>query len=455
MIPTKMMAASLAFLVYCENVEGGLNSTFTRIVDSTMVAPGSMSRFSYFNPPSLDCGNVVFSAAKEGIPGAWLYGYFDGILIRIADEITVLPNGGGPMQSINYSPTIAGQLVGFWASSAGGNQRGVYTYSNGAFQVIADRNTLIPSTPRTFYDFGPPSMTKDAIAFVGEDRPTMGPNDFGIYSFTSLGLQVHVNGQTPVPGGGSFFGLLSNSLPYLDGQRIVFHGGPSADGIYLFDGSAVQLIANYSTPVPGFSGYFNSFSSQSAVLSGDTVVFWGGSGAYEGLFATYPAFRRVADLNEYVPDGLGRFTRFPRQNFSIDGDMIAFLGEGYIGQKGIYAEIAGSLHKVIDLDDLLDGQPLSFIGLGMGREAASGNQIAFSAQFATGTSAIYLATINCIAGDLNNDLTISIDDLDLFSTIVLAPAAADSGEFCSADLNSDGCVNGLDVQGFIEAVTKQ
>ncbi len=92
-----------------------------------------------------------------------------------------------------------------------------------------------------------------------------------------------------------------------------------------------------------------------------------------------------------LPDGTGNFTGFDSDSPSQRDGIVAFRGFGPSGQEGIYASIGGSLIKVIDLNNSLDGKTLAHLFLGY--EAVSGNQIAFAAQFADGSRGIYVAQV--------------------------------------------------------------
>lgn len=78
----------------------------------------------------------------------------------------------------------------------------------------------------------------------------------------------------------------------------------------------------------------------------------------------------------------------------LDEDHVAFVGGGHDDERdiviiGIYAEIDGSLHKVIDTNDTLEGKALFTFDLH--REGLDGSSVAFRANFADGTHALYRA----------------------------------------------------------------
>jgi hypothetical protein len=55
-------------------------------------------------------------------------------------------------------------------------------------------------------------------------------------------------------------------------------------------------------------------------------------------------------------------------------------------------------------------------------------------------------------GDLDGSGMADVDDVDEFAAIVIDPGSATADEFCAADINEDGNVNGLDIPGFVSLV---
>jgi len=151
-------------------------------------------------------------------------------------------------------------------------------------------------------------------------------------------------------------------------------------------------VADSSTPVPGGSGNFAGFNFEPSLDRGN-VAFQGSGSSFgqQGIYTDIGGLGVVADTSTAIPGGSGNFVSTNRP--SLDGGDVAFKGFGSIGTSGdhgIYTDIGGSLMKVVDLSDMLDGKTLSF--LSSGGEALSGNQIAFFAQFTDGSKGIYVAT---------------------------------------------------------------
>ena len=159
----------------------------------------------------------------------------------------------------------------------------------------------------------------------------------------------------------------------------------------------------------------------------------------------------VALVGTPIPDGTGNFTGFDSDSPSQRDGIVAFRGFGPSGQEGIYASIGGSLTKVIDLSDSLDGKTLTHLFLGY--EAVSGNQIAFAAQFADGSRGIYVAQAGttvvidgCDSGVPNTVFPSGCTISDLIAAC--AEGASNHGQFVSCvshltnDLKKAGTITG-------------
>lgn len=131
-------------------------------------------------------------------------------------------------------------------------------------------------------------------------------------------------------------------------------------------------------------------------------MFTGGqtiSGQYqEGIYLQNgSSLSVIADTNTPIPDGTGNFSGFMYNPPAIDNSNVAFMGYGSNSQAGIYTTLGGTLSKVIDINDTLDGKtfrPFSFSSASIGYQGLSGNQLAFLAEFTDGSQAIYIAVLN-------------------------------------------------------------
>src|SRR4029079_5529191 len=130
------------------------------------------------------------------------------------------------------------------------------------------------------------------------------------------------------------------------------------------------------------------------------------SGSQQGIYVSIPVDPiipgnpiKIADTSTAIPGGTGNFTSFGA--VSLSAPDVAVLGFGANGQEGIYDMTGGSLLKVVDLIDLVDGRPIT--SLSFSRSGLSGNPLAFQATFADGSQGLYTWTQPGLAGDFNRD----------------------------------------------------
>ncbi len=67
-------------------------------------------------------------------------------------------------------------------------------------------------------------------------------------------------------------------------------------------------------------------------------------------------------------------------------------------------------------------------------------------------SAVFSEIAICPKGDLNDDGSITLADIAPFVAVVLDPTTADELQACTADINDDGQIDGLDLQGLVTRV---
>lgn len=238
------------------------------------------------------------------------------------------------------------------------------------FTKIADTSTLVPSGIGNFTLFGAPSL------------------DNGIVTFTGYDSAARTSRYTNA--GGSLDMVSSTNLQTSGGNEAVLgvdsSGGPS---IYTDIDNSLNVVANTNTPIPGGLGNFDFFGSSPSFDSAYVAFMGGNFFGQQGIYTNGGgSLNVVADTNTSIPDGTGTFSYFTG-DLSFDGGNVAFLGFDAFGQQGIYTTIGGSLAKVIDFSDSLDGKTIS--SLSFGPRGVSGNVIAFTASFG-GSEGIFLAT---------------------------------------------------------------
>ena len=293
-----------------------------------------------------------------------------------------------------------------------GGQQGIYrAVIGGSVSQVADKNTAIPGGMGTFSSFLPgepyaPAIYGANVAFFGAG----GGGQQGIYvAIPSEPLRPIASTATTIPGGSGNFTAFTTA-PSLSGDNVAFlgDGAGGQQGIYRAAiGGSVATVADKNTAIPGGTGNFTSFlpgEPSAPAIKGANVAFFGaGSGGQRGIYASFqiarlslgaaahdaPVLVKIADTATAIPGGTGNFLDFG--DVSIDGTKVAFLGFGANGQQGIYDLKGGSLFKVVDLTDILDGRAIT--GLEFSRTGLFEDRVAFQATFADGSQGIYTADV--------------------------------------------------------------
>ena len=212
--------------------------------------------------------------------------------------------------------------------------------------------------------------------------------------------------NTAIPGGTGNFVSFIGSDPCISGTNVAFIGTGSGgqQGVYhrLAPPDPMIPIVDVNTPVPGGSGNFNQFFN--IALDGTNLAFVGGVFSQEGdnsiltqqgvyVFQLSASLSRIADFNTLVPGGNTTFLGFG--NVAIDPSHVVFEAFSMDGQtvvQGLYTNLTGTLTKLVDTRDTINGKHLTAINFGSG--GFSGNQVVFEAEFSDGSQSIAMATVS-------------------------------------------------------------
>ena len=411
--------------------------TFTRVVDSNTPIPGGTGNFLFFTDPfttmlvdsrpaaSIENGIVVFSGSGPSGQNGLYAATVGGPITTIADTNTPLPDRTGNFRLFG-TPSLSQGDVGFPASDVIGPvaQGAFLAHLGGGITTVADRNTAVPGGVGVFRGIGPVSLDDGNMAFghssVGRDRILVADN----------------GGQITVVADSVDFGVF-NGLSFEDGivafiarQNSIFAAPGGSQPMLVVDVTASFPRPGGGTVVTGFNPSFDN---------GAIAFLVQGNGIYLANLDD-GSITPVALVGTPIPDATGSFTGFDSDSPSHRNGIVAFRGFGPSGHEGIYASIGGSLTKVIDLSDSLDGKTLTHLFLGY--EAVSGNQIAFAAQFADGSRGIYVAQV------VQEPSTVVIDGCNSGVTNTLFPTGCTISDLIAA------CAEGASNHGqFVRCVS--
>lgn len=197
--------------------------------------------------------------------------------------------------------------------------------------------------------------------------------------------------STPIPGGSGNFETFSFSA--LDGGNVAFHarGLVPQNGIYAEIGGTLGVVADVNTPIPGGAGNFEGFGFYPSI-DGANVAFRGQAVSpfvQVGIYARIAGVLGVvADRNTPIPGGTGNFIGF-QQRPTIDGANVAFWGTGPSFQIGIYTRIGGTLAVVADKNTAIPGGTGNFLTFGLADPSIDGGNVVFYGTGSDGQTGIY------------------------------------------------------------------
>ncbi len=215
-----------------------INGELRTIAETGTFLPGAafpIVGFGNATSPAISGENVAFFAVRNGLPSVeGLYLSVNGEIRVIAETGMPMPGGGTFLGNFGMStssrrPGISGENVVF-SNPAGG----LFAYINGTLRLIANDDTPSPggNTFSSTYS-NRVSIDGENIAFGGS-APESG---WGIFSYINGEFRVIADRNTPTPGFATNFldyNIVEGAGPEISGERVVFSGRP--EGVYVGDG---------------------------------------------------------------------------------------------------------------------------------------------------------------------------------------------------------------------------
>ncbi len=212
---------------------------------------------------------------------------------------------------------------------------GVYSYDGTRTTRIVDANTDVPGSTGTF---------DTAFVEVGAEGTDIAfSSDLGVYvKRGGSALEVIANADTNVPGAavaGTTFASYED-IAVSDGDVFFIARGTQGFGVFRDrSGTLLDVVDDRSLlPRPGGgSGSVVSFdeiaAGQGALAIRATAL--GGPGVYKASSATSPVVTSIADNQTFIPGALTRFAGF--QEIYIRSGLVTFVGgTGRLADQGIY-----------------------------------------------------------------------------------------------------------------------
>ena len=374
-------------------------------------------------------------------------------------NVTAIPEGLGTFGGLSEAPAIDSEgniaFVGGGGFDSNGNlQSGIYTFINGQYQKVADKNTLIPGDGgakfTAFYgsdlndiDMGRVAFRANTVASAtllglysnagqanSKDLVELALVDGNEWTESSHpridGQQVAMRGKLPDgytemllwdgsdatmdfldPGVGYI--ISPNTQASISGDATIFRRYKTGSSQLVISRSGkIEVLATIdSTAIPGQPGLvFSNFNFSPVVdKGGQDAAFRGRGGDVQGVYKRVNggALRTVADTTMFAPGTDSNvFSFFDEAGISLANGHVAFLGLGQNFLNGIYTDVGESLSVIVDDKDNnainLDGKLEQVSDIRFSSKSfaytPNGYMIVFRAALESGGTAIIRATIN-------------------------------------------------------------
>lgn len=425
-------------------VDTSIVPSFSKVLGSNTVIPGTTNSFTSISAPAIGDGAVAFIAnGMNNGSNVGVYSNAGGPLRTVANQNTPIPNGTGNFSLFLTHVSIDDGVVAFRGSRSSPSQAGYYTDVNGTLARRVDLTTPFAGGTGTFTNFDPRlAIDGGHLVFLGSGSS----GQRGVFHHDGNTLHVIANTSTLIPGMAMTFDQFSDASISRSNGRGVFIGGRSqvVTGIYGNLGGELETIADSLTLLPGQTSLTQNFTLVRAANGNVAFVAGSVSCIYTNAGGTLTP---IVCRGDPMPDIGGTFFSFTEVAFN--GEAVAFVATNLSGNRAIFTNLGGELIKVIGQGDALD----NFVAweLTLGPSGFDENAIAFYASGSPGRG-IYVATYETprMPGDIDADGDLDGDDIVFFVAVLLG-SPIDPNHVSRCDLNGDTITDGRDVKGFATA----
>jgi hypothetical protein len=389
--------------------------SFTKIVDTNDSIPDGTGNFTKFlsTSPALYNGEVAFMGVGSGNQRGIYVERRGEKPAKIVDKNSPVPEQPDFRYFLGFfNPVIENGKVAF--KGIGNAGEAIYV-SNGLLPPsrVVDGTMQVPGSSALFGGISDPSLNDGKVAFSAN----------GAVWIYNNGLTKVVDTNNTIPGTTQKFSSIFHQVirsndaisvagPDIENGQAVFRGSGTGDqgGIYLGNdsNSSPAIVVDTNDVAPGAEKFSppdhtfrNSFGSP--LISNGKIAFFGSHSGSSGIWivdnSKTPPIQLIADERTRIPDPLDSvgYTTFSLNDpaMTFDNGVVAFTnGAGCYTcpagtDPGIYSTFGGSLGKVIDVDETLDGKEIA--GLSLGRHSLDGNSLVFFVIFRDKSQAIYIA----------------------------------------------------------------
>ena len=426
-------------------VPGGGGQTFTTVDEPPHLSNGTIFGPLRFSSPSIE---GMYTASVGGP------------IVEIIKEGDPMPDGNGTvvdMASIGFS--ISGDNLVYTVDRSSTNLEVTFIENSGSAVIIVEESvTMLPGGSGNVFTS---TSNSDPFPIDGSDVVFEGAVSGvtrGIYGWFDNALTAIAEQGDPSPDGSTYSGNRFDE-PSIDDRNVAFEANTNDGAVQgafgVFEGSPFVAVTT-NTNVPGQADTFTFLDNPQ--ISGPYIVVNGDSASVdEGIYRirispTVLGPEKIVEIGDNVPDQPGQiFTDIGEEGLSMDGTFAVFEG-GFGVEEGMYAWVDGTLHRIFDTTQPLDGKDANAVDFE--GEGLDGNQLAFKVVFTDGSQGAFLATL---VSDTDNDgVADNTDNCTEFAN----PGQEDSngdliGNACDPDvagpngLGDDDCsVNFVDLGAF-------
>ena len=333
------------------------------IADRSDDAPGLVGPYTFFREPAISPFGVVFQGGDAFFRTGIFADPTGSLGLRpIAQFFDRLPGSTDTFNFVSH-PNISGVYIAFWGNFPAG---------------VADKEgVFVGRTIRTSGSIVPDLFL---VAATGDDPAgPVGPIDsFGIFD--------------SITNSGSLAAFVATDANFNDG---IFVGSFPVGSALVPPRRNFRPVLSEGDPLPG--GFGPLFAPDFIDIDGPELAFHdyslSGSNFEQGIFVVDIQSRKVRTVVATPHDPPGRVGPIGDQGMipAISESMVAFVATDAAGNAGLFINIEGALHLIVDTFGTIDGKRVSHISFGA--QGLNGPSAAFGVQFTDGSQAVYRADL--------------------------------------------------------------
>jgi hypothetical protein len=243
----------------------------------------------------------------------------------------------------------------------------IYRWQDGVVSLLVPEGTPMPGSGLPMLDFSDVTVEGGRVVFRASwyVDPVYGPFFEGIFSYSDGRIDLIADNNTPMPGTGGFFGIIDAYYPY--GAATLLSGmvGPYVSRIYAGLGGAVIPLpdppgAPVGTDTSGFA-----YRDGMTVFARSVPDVYG----FPGLVSIFKApvlgtAQFVAGIGTPDPDTGVPFAALEHDYIAVDSSAVAFHARAgnapsqyfFNAWDGVYSDIGGSLRTVVRHGSTVEGE---------------------------------------------------------------------------------------------------